>query len=94
MSTMIERLRAYIRAAAVAAMAAMAAMARWRVTKQVNLDEYFNFSILPYQNISSNSPGTPYRPYPYCDCACHVDNDCKFTYSFTAHMHEIPKYVD
>ena len=20
------------------------------------------------------------------------DNDCKFTYSFTAHMHEIPKY--
>jgi len=22
------------------------------------------------------------------------DNDCKFTYSFTAHMHEIPKYFD
>ena len=21
------------------------------------------------------------------------DNDCKFTYSFTAHMHEIPKYL-
>ena len=28
----------------------------------------------------------------YGNIVIPFDNDCKFTYSFTAHMHEIPKY--
>ena len=31
---------------------------------------------------------TSFREWP------SFDNDCKFTYSFTAHMHEIPKYLN
>ena len=44
--------------------------------------------------VLSRRESTSFRDRPSSRESTSFDNDCKFTYSFTAHMHEIPKYVD